>query len=651
MAAGEESLDRLLHKATAVANASPDWTAVKQFADKVAELDDGIQSALRLLVHRIQSSNEQEALNGLLVLNACVDICGPDFHEEIGKFRFLNELIKLVSPKYLGSHTAPKVKTKVIELLFNWSERLHEQTKIKIAYEMLKKQKVVTKDPIPEDSIVTSASPRPRNTLFEDEEKSKLLQKLLHSSNREDVQAANRLIKSMVKEDERRLERVALRLSELETVKNTVRVLTEMLSTYRSGSTSSDDVEVMKEIYQTCERLQPNMFRAASEADDKDEHLGDILKANDDLTKVIEDYKAVFHSNLPATASIITTSALTTRPVVAATPTVTLAQNDQLSADISLLDLDSRAEPAAESSTNLIDDQMLLLDDAIFNPVAKTDDSLKESQGSKSEIEELSLVFDKYQAVNSALIYDSQSILKPTIPESSNNVSLAMSSSGSDSSLPEKKSTSAPSKGLEDLDLLGLSLLKQSLPPNSSIGSEFSKQPEKVSMNQMRKSNLNPIVTNSKLLILNDTLSTNATAPELSDLNILNVPIQSVKPANVPPLTLYDKNGLNVVLHFSKEKPKPDVTVVVVTSINKNAEPVTSLIVQFNAGKDFRVKLQPPSNTQLPGFNPILPLVAVTQIMLIASHFPKVQMSYKLEYKLQERMHVEAGDIELGTEF
>lgn len=33
------------------------------------------------------------------VLEACMKSCGKRFHDEVGKFRFLNELIKVVSPK------------------------------------------------------------------------------------------------------------------------------------------------------------------------------------------------------------------------------------------------------------------------------------------------------------------------------------------------------------------------------------------------------------------------------------------------------------------------------------------------------------------------------------------------------------------------
>lgn len=69
--------------------------------------------------------------------------CGVWFHSEVGKYRFLNELIKLVSPKYLGAHTPESVKRRVLELMSSWSTAFPNQAKIKEAYIMLKKQGVV----------------------------------------------------------------------------------------------------------------------------------------------------------------------------------------------------------------------------------------------------------------------------------------------------------------------------------------------------------------------------------------------------------------------------------------------------------------------------------------------------------------------------
>ncbi|KAI2597707.1 golgi associated, gamma adaptin ear containing, ARF binding protein 1, partial [Homo sapiens] len=106
--------------------------------------------------------------------------CGKRFHDEVGKFRFLNELIKVVSPKYLGSRTSEKVKNKILELLYSWTVGLPEEVKIAEAYQMLKKQGIVKSDPkLPDDTTFPLPPPRPKNVIFEDEEKSKMLARLL----------------------------------------------------------------------------------------------------------------------------------------------------------------------------------------------------------------------------------------------------------------------------------------------------------------------------------------------------------------------------------------------------------------------------------------------------------------------------------------
>ncbi|XP_010793423.1 ADP-ribosylation factor-binding protein GGA1-like, partial [Notothenia coriiceps] len=127
--------------------------------------------------------------------------CGKRFHSEVGKFRFLNELIKVVSPKYLGSRSPEPVKNKVLELIFSWTLGLPDEAKITDAYQMLKKQGIIKQDPeLPPDKLLNLPPPRPKNAIFEDEEKSKTLSRLLNSSHPDDLKAANKLIKEMVQE-------------------------------------------------------------------------------------------------------------------------------------------------------------------------------------------------------------------------------------------------------------------------------------------------------------------------------------------------------------------------------------------------------------------------------------------------------------------
>lgn len=226
--------------------------------------------------------------------------CGRRFHNEVGKFRFLNELIKVVSPKYLGDRVSEKVKSKVIELLYSWTVALPEESKIKDAYYMLKRQGIVMFDPvIPADrTLIPSPPPRPKNPVFDDEEKSKLLAKLLKSKNPDDLQEANKLIKSMVKEDEARIQKVTKRMHTLEEVNNNVKLLNEMLVHYSKEDSSEADRELMKELYERCETKRRTLFKLASETEDNDSSLGDILQASDNLSRVINSYKKIIEGQV-----------------------------------------------------------------------------------------------------------------------------------------------------------------------------------------------------------------------------------------------------------------------------------------------------------------------------------------------------------------
>ena len=63
-----------------------------------------------------------------------------------------------------------------------------------------------------------------------------MLQKLLSSKNAEDLRAANRLIRDMVKRDEKRMQKVQQRLEDVELIQNNVKLLSELLSHYKDTS-------------------------------------------------------------------------------------------------------------------------------------------------------------------------------------------------------------------------------------------------------------------------------------------------------------------------------------------------------------------------------------------------------------------------------
>ncbi|KFO85091.1 ADP-ribosylation factor-binding protein GGA2, partial [Buceros rhinoceros silvestris] len=280
-------------KATDPSTPEENWECVQRFCDQVNADTEGPSLALRLLAHKIQSPQEMAALHALTVLETCVNHCGERFHNEIAKFRFLNELIKVLSPKYYGTWSSEKVKSRVIEVIFSWTVWFPEDVKIRDAYQMLKKQGFIKEDPkLPEDKILPPPSPRPQNSIFDtDEEKSKLLARLLKSSHSEDLQAANRLIKSMIKEEQEKSAKVSRRVDTIREVLENVKRMDELLENYRRQELSTADQESLQTLFQRCEKLRPLLFRLASETVDDDEALAEILQANDKLLQALGHYR------------------------------------------------------------------------------------------------------------------------------------------------------------------------------------------------------------------------------------------------------------------------------------------------------------------------------------------------------------------------
>uniref|UniRef100_A0A665T8H7 ADP-ribosylation factor-binding protein GGA3-like n=1 Tax=Echeneis naucrates TaxID=173247 RepID=A0A665T8H7_ECHNA len=279
-------------QATNPNNQEDRWDCIQGFYQLVNQETDGPQVAVRLLAHKIQSPQEKEALQALTVLEACMNNCGEKFHREAAKFRFLNELIKLLTPKYFGAWTPQTVKDRVTEVLYGWTLWLKDEPKILEAYKMLKKQGIVKKDPKLPDTIIMAPPPQ-RNTdsVFDQEDKAQLLARLLKSTRPEDLQTANRLIKSTIQEEQEKAEKMLKRESTLKEAESSTKQLRELLKQHSvtgKSATPSDDV---KAVYEHCDRLRPSLFRLASETMEDDAALAQILEINDELTLAVNAYK------------------------------------------------------------------------------------------------------------------------------------------------------------------------------------------------------------------------------------------------------------------------------------------------------------------------------------------------------------------------
>uniref|UniRef100_UPI0037E960EE ADP-ribosylation factor-binding protein GGA1-like isoform X2 n=1 Tax=Semicossyphus pulcher TaxID=241346 RepID=UPI0037E960EE len=642
----EASLQSRINKATNPMNKETNWESIQGFCDQLNNEPEGPQLATRLLAHKIQSPQEWEAMQALTVLDTCMKNCGKRFHTEVGKFRFLNELIKVVSPKYLGARAPEPVKKKVLAMVYSWTVSLPDEAKIAEAYQMLKKQGIVKLDPVlPEDKPLPPPPPRAKSAVFEDEEKSKMLSRLLNSTHPEDLRAANKLIKEMVQEDQKRVEKVSKRVNAIQEVKESVSLLSQLLEGYNKESCSQSNQELIKDLYQRCEKMRPTLFRLASDTEDNDEALADILQANDSLTQVINLYRQLVKGEDVTKDGITTPSQL--------------ASSSSALVDLMGLNAPTNTEPSnlqgltQNVGISLLDDELMSLGlNASENcDFQNTPDVQVSSNGTESSAASLPAA-----------------VLLPAVVQTTQ--------------APPVGGSVAPSKPMEELDLLGKTLLQQSLPPESQQVKWDKLQPQsRVTLRDLQKSSTNskpapnattttssgpapgPTPTLAVQSEQPDTLllsNLSLTAAEKSSLaaadpydNIsladVTVPLESIKPSSLLPVTVFDKHSLRVLFTFARDCPpsRPDVLVVIISMLSSAPIPVNNIRFQAAVPKVMKVKLQPPSSTELPAFNPILPPAAVTQILLLANpHKENVRLRYKLTFNLGDKSHDESGDVD-----
>ncbi|XP_056135793.1 ADP-ribosylation factor-binding protein GGA1-like [Lampris incognitus] len=648
----EASLESRINKATNPLNRETDWDSIKDFCEQLNNDPEGPQLATRLLAHKIQSPQEWEAIQALMALETCMKNCGKRFHNEVGKFRFLNELIKVVSPKYLGSRAPEPVKSKVLEMMYSWTLNLPDETKIADAYQMLKKQGIVKQDPVlPDDKALPPPPPRAKSAIFEDEEKSKMLSRLLNSTHPEDLRAANKLIKEMVQEDQKRMEKVSKRVNAIQEVKESVSLLNQLLEGYSRESTSQSNQELIKDLYQRCEKMRPTLFRLASDTEDNDEALADILQANDSLTQVINLYRQLVkgeevNGDSKTMASIPGSSSTALLDLTGLDTSPNKASTNQ--------DINSLQAPSKDIGVSLLDDELMSLG-----------------------LNEVTLNSNPTPRLGDWNTFQSSEGVNPVVPAAVLLPAVA--------SMPQDSMTGATtssSKALDELDMLGKTLLQQSLPPESQQVKWDKLQPQhsRPSLRDLQtkpSTNSNPapsattgdtltpslgpslaISSDQPGLLLSSDTSLSAPAKDTTpaadpkndiSLNDVNVPLESIKPSNLLPVTVIDKHSFRVLFHFARNCPpsRPDVLVVIISMLSSAPVPVTNIRFQSAVPKVMKVKLQPPSSTELPAFNPILPPAAITQVLLLANpHKEKVRLRFKLTFNMGEKSYDESGDVE-----
>nr|XP_010305445.1 PREDICTED: ADP-ribosylation factor-binding protein GGA2 [Balearica regulorum gibbericeps] len=611
--AGAGELEQWLNKATDPSIPEENWECIQRFCDQVNTDIEGPSLAPRLLAHKIQSPQEMEALHALTVLETCVNNCGERFHNEIAKFRFLNELIKVLSPKYYGTWSSEKVKSRVTEVIFSWTVWFPQEVKIRDAYQMLKKQGIVKEDPkLPEDKILPPPSPRPQNSIFDtDEEKSKLLARLLKSNRPEDLQAANRLIKSMIKEEQEKSAKVSRRVNAISEVSENVKRMDELLENYKRQELSKCDQETLQTLFQRCEKLRPLLFRLASETVDDDEALAEILQANDRLTQALRQYRQVVasHENGGGGGSVTSSAdAPECRPTPRRMKSYTLIDFSELEATCQsptdqLANVTTTSRHGSTTSTCLLDEELKSLGLSSSPAVQKPPPNFGLAE---------TAVHNGYGEIVSAV----QTL-----------------------GLQEEDSCS------EKNEFQGL--VDQRSPPSRTKTLSLELSPMKLPFPDLPNSSMADTSFSSLGYELKPAASLHPASHDAS-LENLFVPLISITPSSICPLTVYDRNGFKAMLHFSRGPVpgRPDVLVMVLSMLSTSAQPIKDIAFQAVVPKTMKIKLQPASSSELPAFSPFLPPAVVSQVLLLANpHKDPIRLRYKLAFTQGLQPFSEVGEV------
>eukprot|EP00069_Balaena_mysticetus_P006598 bmy_18720T0 len=503
------ALELWLNKATDPSMSEQDWSAIQNFCDQVNTDPNGSTHAPWLLAHKIQSPQEKEALYALTVLEVCVNHCGEKFHNEVAKFRFLNELIKVLSPK---------------------------------------------QDPkLPVDKILPPPSPWPKSSIFDaDEEKSKLLTRLLKSSHPEDLQAANRLIKNLVKEEQEKSEKVSKRVSAVEEVRSHVKVLQEMLSVYRRPGQAPPDQAALQ-----------------------------VLQANDLLTQGVLLYKQVMEGRVTFGNTVV--SSLGDIPVsrVFQNPTGCMKNCPLID-----LEVDSGSEQAGTVAPSLLHQDLAALGIS-DGPVTKKVASQNCGQ-------------EKRNPTTSTL--PGGGVQSPSAERNLLDLLSPQPSPGPLNYIPQKS-------------------IPKEVPPGTKSSPGWSWE-------------AGPLASSP--------------SSQNTPLAQVFVPLESVKPSNLPPLIVYDRNGFRILLHFSQTGAPghPEVQVLLLTMMSTATQPVWDIMFQVAVPKSMRVKLQPASSSKLPAFSPLMPPAVISQMLLLDNpHKEPIRLRYKLTFNQGGQPFSEVGEV------
>ncbi|KAH8386622.1 hypothetical protein KR093_001607 [Drosophila rubida] len=639
MTTDESIMTEMLDRATNPAKERVDELGVQMFCIVVRSNAQLVHKAQEMIVAKVRSSNVTEATRAIALLEECMMQCGDNFQDEASKFRFLNELIRLVSKKYSGAETPHVVKQRIMECLLLWTTEFPQRLKIRDAYDMLRKEGDI-------DHVQTAAALAKRESVLSTIDEA-MFAKLVKSKDPENFKRANLLLQYRMAQEARRNDLLAQHRIVLQEVQETMQLLNQMLDSYNPSD--RDVNETIDELYKSCKKHKPIFQHLPELLGESDSQLiEDTLETNGELVATMTRYKQLVPSPTKTTSTVAApaAAATTTGAATGAAASNNAALLNELLGDLLIGDQAKPADPAAavptvnNSKLNVLAD----LSDIFSSALAESEDKQHKQQPQQNA--------DAF--ANSELL--EPQVLSPQ-KRSSNGTAVDGLANGNSSAAAAAAAAAGggiSTRKMPQIDKLSEELFQQILPAQDRMTS-FKRDPEKLTLNDLARERkqealVKPTSTpTAEALDDVPLLSANASAAVVSEireektsnevataaeaaaaaaaapvaappapqhLSEISIELDNVQATGEERVVL-DDDDMHLSLNFTEDRPSRSVSVIVISAQNKSSQPVKDFQFEASVKKPCKVRLLPPTDNAMAAHKPFRPAIPINQVMLL----------------------------------
>ncbi|XP_039285720.1 TOM1-like protein 2 isoform X3 [Nilaparvata lugens] len=288
-----------IEQATDGSLASENWALNIEICDIINETEDGHKDAVKALRKRLQQNvgkNHTVVMYTLTVLETCVKNCGKRFHVLVCNKEFIQELVKLIGPKY---DPPTSVQEKVLSLIQSWADAFKNQPEMNGVVQVYQdlKNKGIEFPPTDLDAMAPIHTPQrsiPDGSdipvgvpaLVAQQEGTLGVSAPPHMTHQQQPNAVPvpRAAAQQLAPDQ-----MAKLRKELDVVTGNMNVLNEMLTELTPGKEHPSDIQLLKELYSTCKVMQQRLVELISKLAN-DEVTAELLRINDLLNNLFLRY-------------------------------------------------------------------------------------------------------------------------------------------------------------------------------------------------------------------------------------------------------------------------------------------------------------------------------------------------------------------------